>query len=156
MAKGWEQLKGVRDSLNPLNARNNLRSVPSATIFSARGGKEFLSPGLLLLPFFLLSFSPFTAETNPVIHDFLGTPPTAMPPELASSIHKPEGHRGRDSWSIDLRSICLLVLSSYTCFQEDGQVPLGAIYNITEFIGSPKTVTGILCIETAVHMYMLQ
>lgn len=87
-AEGWEQLKGVRDSLNPLNARNNLRSVPSATIFSGEG-EGFLSPGLLL-PFFPFSlFFHLPQKPTPVIHDFLGAPPTAMPPELASSIHKP-------------------------------------------------------------------
>lgn len=54
-------MKGVRDSLNPLNARNNLRSVPSATIFSGGGWEEgFLSFGrpFLFLPFPLFFHPP--------------------------------------------------------------------------------------------------
>lgn len=95
-AEGWEQVKGVRDSLNPLNARNNLRSVPSATILSrvaGRGGEEgFLSLGLPLL--LLLSSLFFHPPRKP-------TPLSAIssmrhpPPELTGSVHKPEERRRR-------------------------------------------------------------
>lgn len=84
----------MRDSLNPLNAWNNLRSVPSATIFpEGKGGRErFLLPELLL-PF--LSFSLF-----------LYHPPRK--PTLLSTIfsahHPPRCHRNSPVLYINQRT----------------------------------------------------